>query len=91
MKSYYIYLLIFIIIYKCFTIKEGFSGFHDVNTVVRYMRRCNDAISTLKTGLKNAFTIMIPKKNGETCNKNYECSDKCVCQQEKCICVPPPA
>lgn len=94
MKTYYILiLLILLIIYKCINIKEGFSGFHEVNTVIRYMRRCSDAIASLKNGIWNAVDIIIAKKSGETCKQHYECGDKCVCQNlnsssKTCTCIP---
>jgi len=97
MKTYYIYILIGLLIYKCINIKEGFSGFHEVNTVIRYMRRCSHAIASFKNGIWYAVNIIIAKKSGDECKQHYECGDKCVCQNlesstksstKTCTCIP---
>ena len=97
-----IYILIFVFIItifcKMFSTKEGFSGFHQVNTVLRFFYRCNDAITTAKTGVGNMFDKISPKSNGDKCNHHYQCKDKCICENNKkknvkaiekeCICIP---
>jgi hypothetical protein len=91
MNKYIILLVILLIILlnNSFTeSKEGFSGFHEVNNVVRYMKRCNAAIGSLKNGIWGAFNIISAKKSGEQCEHHWQCSKKCICEQNVCNCIP---
>ena len=80
-------IIIIIIINNVSLIKENFSGFHKVNVIIRYIRRCNDAINSIKSGLLNAADKIIPNKHDEKCKQHYECNDKCVCEKNKCKCI----
>ena len=98
MIRYLLYVLIILIIYKCITVKEGFSGFHEVNTIVRFMRRCNDAIGLFKDGVWVTMDTIMAKKSGDKCKHHYECKDKCLCNSPNnstkkdttklCTCIP---
>lgn len=87
-----IYILItfflFWIIYKLCVTKEGFSGFHEVNTVIRFFHRCNDAIKSAKTGMGSFIDNVMPKTDGDICDNHYQCKDKCICEKKKCKCIP---
>lgn len=70
-------------------IKENFSGFHDVNTVLRFVNRCRDAVYSVKGGVFGAAKHLIPNKHNELCEEHYQCHDKCLCEKEtkKCKCI----
>ena len=91
MNNLYILLIIiciYIILNNRVLIQENFAGFHKVNTVIRYVRRCHDAINSLKFGIWNAVDKVVPNNHNEKCEQHHECSDKCVCEQKKCKCIP---
>lgn len=82
-----------------FRSKEGFSGYHEVNTILRFFYRCNDAINTAKSSIGNVISKITPKSNGDKCNHHYQCKDKCICglanenkksnnDEKQCLCVP---
>lgn len=99
-----IYILIFVFIItmfcKIYSIKEGFSGFHEVNTILRFFYRCSDAIASAKTGIGNVFDKISPRSNGDKCMHHYQCKDKCICENQnnkkenakdlkkECKCIP---
>lgn len=68
-------------------VKEGFSGFHDVNTVLRFVNRCKDAVYSVKGGVFSALKHIVPNNHGDTCDKHYQCHSKCLCEKNKCKCI----
>tara|TARA_Y100001954_G_C15441800_1_gene422007 strand:+ start:371 stop:592 length:222 start_codon:yes stop_codon:yes gene_type:complete len=70
------------------TVKEGFSGFHEVNFLVRCINRTSDAIKSLKNGLFDAMDKIKMKGAEESCEHHYQCSSKCTCEKKKCKCIP---
>ena len=71
-------------------IKEDFSGFHDVNNVLRFVNRCKDAVTSVKSNIFGVFDAtkhLIPNNHGEKCNKHYHCHSKCLCETNKCKCI----
>ena len=81
-------LLLIYIIFRMYSVKEGFSGFHEVNTVLRFVQRAKEALSVFKSGIWGAVNKIQPKKHEEKCEKHFECHDKCLCEQKKCKCIP---
>ena len=88
MNKIVIVLVLLYVICRMYSVKEGFSGFHEVNTIVRFMQRASEALTVFRGGIWTAVDKITPKNHDEKCNKNYECNDKCLCQQKKCKCIP---
>jgi len=78
---------IYIILNNKVTIQENFAGFHKVNTIIRYVRRCKDAVNSLKFGIWEAVDKVVPNNHNDKCEQHYECSDKCICEKNKCKCI----
>jgi hypothetical protein len=83
----FVLLVVHILLNNKFAIQENFAGFHKVNTIIRYIRRCNDAVNSIKYGVWNAVDKIIPNKHTDKCSKHHECNDKCICEQNKCKCI----
>lgn len=93
-KNKYLILFLFLFILYCSNYNsnsnreiEQFSMVGKVNGIYRHSKRCIEAVSNMKNGFSSAFGSLIPKKHNEKCEYDYNCGNKCMCENNKCYCM----